>query len=583
MASPELAISKAAFSAALLRKDPVLPATCTREDVDTFHSLFQDAVRQCSPQNVQKCKRWILHNIVRSPARSAALSKYLAAAASSFDDKQGNGGGKVGPSAKRKRLYVLYLLHDVLYHTKFRYPGNDDFLKNIRHYLAPLFTAVASFQNAPKHLAKVEDLLAFWEEKNLLEHGEVQTLKDIVHNAAFAEPKPADTTVGSMNTSGKASKEAPFVLPPLHGDPSMAWFDLPAANWLPHLTPNSTKPMKPDMIQPLQLSPGPADKEVVDAVKSLLYKVDQIFAKDKRWHDEPHRDLNEMGECVILDEVTGEVIGGETYYGWSREFCRKMKDRRKKPQGGNGAELRGRRSWRSSSRSNYRSRSGSRGRSVSRTPSSHAPKRRRLSESYSRDRSGERESSRRRGRSPTRSASRSRSRSRTPRRSISRDRYHRHPSSRREKRSRTPSPSRTRADRRRDYQDRRSPSPPRAKGNPALGFGSAQHQQPPYGNQAQGFVGFPPNHAIPPPPPNFSGQWPPPPPPPGGPGWNPAMMGGSISMPPIPPPPPPGMPGTWGVGAPHHSPQGQYPSYGRGGGNPGYRGGYGGRGRGRGW
>lgn len=53
MASPEFAIAKAAFSAALLRKDPVLPTSCTREDVDTFHTLFQDAVRQCSPQNVQ--------------------------------------------------------------------------------------------------------------------------------------------------------------------------------------------------------------------------------------------------------------------------------------------------------------------------------------------------------------------------------------------------------------------------------------------------------------------------------------------------------------------------------------------------
>ena len=53
MATPELAIAKATFSASLFRKDPVVAAPCTRDEVDQLHYLLQDAVRQCSPLNVQ--------------------------------------------------------------------------------------------------------------------------------------------------------------------------------------------------------------------------------------------------------------------------------------------------------------------------------------------------------------------------------------------------------------------------------------------------------------------------------------------------------------------------------------------------
>ncbi|CAI4210282.1 unnamed protein product [Parascedosporium putredinis] len=223
MASPEFAIAKAAFSAALLRKDPVLPTSCTREDVDTFHTLFQDAVR---------------------------------------------------------------------------------------HYLVPLFAAAASFHDAPKHIAKIQDLLEFWSEKKLVEFGEIERLKEAVQTASIA--KPAQVAVPSTNAkSEKAPRETPTCC-----RRCMATLPWPAS--------------------------GPADKAVVDAVKALLGKVDRLFAKDVDWHDEPHVDFNELGERVLLDEVTGEVIGGETYYGWSREFCTKMKKRRTKPQSGTGTEDRGR-------------------------------------------------------------------------------------------------------------------------------------------------------------------------------------------------------------------------------------------------
>lgn len=402
--------------------------------------------------------------MVASPARAAALGKYLVATANSFDEKNGGRQGGGGPSAKRKRLHVLYLLHDVLYHTLKRHPGSDDFARAVEGHLAPLFLSVGAFSGAPKHTARTLDLLAFWEEVSLFGADMITHLRTLVEKASEdGAPPRNDTPQAAPPTSGKLQKEAPFTLPPTHGDPSLAWFDLPAANWLPHLTPNSTKPMKPDMIKPLQLAQGPADKAVVEAVKSLLTKVDRLFSKEDGWGE--HADLNEMGERVVLDEVTGEVVGGETYYGWSRAFCKKMRDRHSKPQDQRG-----------------RSRSRSHSRSSSRSSTSHPYKRRRLS--------------------------------RSPSRSPDRNRRSRSPSGRRAQ-SRTPSPSRHR----RERPFRRSPEP----GNDTAAK-PAFYPPPPMARQ-QMPQPVPP-HQIPPPPPpyGYSGPWPPPLPPfpPGGipQGWN---------------------------------------------------------------
>lgn len=50
MASPELAITKATLSATLFRADPT---SLNRVAVDTFFTLLDDAIIQCSRQNVQ--------------------------------------------------------------------------------------------------------------------------------------------------------------------------------------------------------------------------------------------------------------------------------------------------------------------------------------------------------------------------------------------------------------------------------------------------------------------------------------------------------------------------------------------------
>ncbi|KAI9149543.1 hypothetical protein HJFPF1_11597 [Paramyrothecium foliicola] len=514
MASPELAIAKAALSASLFRSDPT---SLGRPAVDGFFSLLASTVTRCSRDNVQKCKVWIVDNVVHSPARTAALGKFLVALSKSFvDDGQ-------RPSAKRKRLHVLYVLNDVLFHVVVR-QENAGFPVSLEPFLPSLVASVGAFDKCPKHKNKLESLVGLWVEKQYFSPDTVSQLKDAAANGSIAP----SATGPLASTSLKLAKDAPFVLPSMHGDSSTQWYDLPAATWLPHLTPNSTKAMQPSLIRPIQLAPGPADKALSGAVKDLLSDVERLFAKEMNWEDDPFGDIDELGEKVVLDEITGEVIGGETYYGWSRQFCEKMKTRRDRAKRGDASG--------DSSRSPSRS-WDSRGRS-SRSPSPPAFKRRRMS---------------------TRSRSRSRGRGRSHSRSRGR--------------SRSPDGPRNRSDHRRSLS--RSVSPPRR------GFGYAGNA-PQYPSAKLGNLPVPPppppgmppipppgDFPIPPPPVGYQGPWPPPPPPPPGgfpqgwvpnPGMLPQAMGGWA-------PPPPPQP---------------YNNYGRGGG--GFRGrGRGGYDRGRGW
>ncbi|KAI1056487.1 hypothetical protein LB507_001596 [Fusarium sp. FIESC RH6] len=506
MATPELAIAKATLSATLFRADPT---SLSRPSVEAFFSLLTDALAQCSRPNVQKCKVWIVENVAPSTARTTALAKYSAALSKSLQDDGSR------PSLKRRRLHLLYVLNDVFHHFVVR-KGNVQFAMLWENVLPSLIASAAAFNNCPKHKKKLADLIQIWFEKQYLRPNVIIQLEDALDSGVAPQTEEPQVS----NASIKLAKDAPFTLPSFHGDHSVPWYDLPATTWLPHLTPNSTKAMYPDQIRPIQLASGPADKVLVTAVQDLLGEVERMFSKEQKWDDD--NDLNELGERVVLDEITGDIIGGETYYGWSRRFCEKMKERKKK-----GTKDRG--------RSRSRSRSYSRGRS--RSSSRPAHKRPRVRDS--------------RSRSPSRSRSRS---------------YSRGERSRRRSSSYSRSRSRSRGDRRRSYSRSPTRSPPRFK------EAEDRPRPPPIPQQPQGhFPPVPPpgDFPLPPPPPvGYQGPWPPPPPPHMAQGWfppNPAMMGQMMGWN-VPPPPPP---------------QNGYQGRGRGG---GFRGrGRGGYDRGRGW
>ncbi|KAI1768691.1 hypothetical protein GGR53DRAFT_476604 [Hypoxylon sp. FL1150] len=566
MASPQLAIAKVSFSAVLLRPDPT---SCPRTEIDEFLQLLDATISRCSPPNVQKCKQWILKNLVYSPARITALGKYLTALANSYVLDVAATRQARETSTKRKRLHILYILSDVLHHTHVR-DRNTSFAEKIEPVLSALIQAAAAFPNAPKHSKKVFDLVEIWDEKGYFTPAFIQKLRTTIREAPETASKAHAPADGTLASGAKSSKDAPFIMPAMHGDATVLWYDLPAANWLPVIEPNSIRPMNPDMIKPLKFAAGPADKTLVKAVQDLLADVDRIYRKDQHEVDRPTTDIDQLGQRVVLDEITGEVLDGETYYGWSRAFCEKMKQRRRKANGSHDDDR---------GRSRSRSLSRSRSRSLSRSSSRPAYKRRRVSSSGS--------------------LSRSRSRSRSDRRSYSRERRRRSYSSSR-------SPSRDRRYRRDASRSPRRSPPARSYDNPHYGASNGKQPgfspNPPLSHEPQyqhsnPTPPFPPSFPLippdlsqfmvpPPPPPNYQGQWPPPPPPP--------SMGGA----------PPNMPpnwlqdmvqrGGWPANSPPPLPQQPLPKYGggfqqqgRGGRGRGEYRGYGNRGgwdhRGRNW
>ncbi|TVY35272.1 Calcium homeostasis endoplasmic reticulum protein, partial [Lachnellula subtilissima] len=330
MASHQLAIAKASFSAGLLRPDPT---SLSREDIAHFHALLNSAVLQCTPRNVQKCKQWILENIIQSSARFTALGKYLTALSTSFTDSE-----KHEPSVKRKRLHLLYLINDILYHTKYRV-SDASICSKAQPILVNLFGSAASFKDCPKHQQKLLGLLEIWEEKGYYSGEYVDKLRETVKNASEAGEHlqgNGSTSDGDNASTAKLAKSAPYVMPAMHGDTSTPWFDLPAGNLLQHIEPNSTKPINPDMIKPMQFIAGPANEE---------RRSDYIRTENQE-DRKADLDIDDLGQSIILDEISGDVIDGEGYYGWSRGFCERMKQKKK---GFGGPERRDRSRSRSSS------------------------------------------------------------------------------------------------------------------------------------------------------------------------------------------------------------------------------------------
>ena len=186
-------------------------------------------------RDAQKVKRWIVDNVASSTVRAAALGKFLVALANSFS----GGGRQVGsaaaarePSAARRRLHVLYILNDVLYHTV-RRDRSRVFATAIEPMAAPLVRAAAAFKERPKHVRKLEDLVALWEEQGYFASETVEALHAAVRDgplstgeahrgsstaAANGSTAPSNTTTAAKNTV----REAPYIMPGTHGDPSAA-------------------------------------------------------------------------------------------------------------------------------------------------------------------------------------------------------------------------------------------------------------------------------------------------------------------------------------------------------------------------
>lgn len=463
----------------------------------------------------------------------------------SEDEKISTSDKKTEPSMRRKQLHILYLLNDLFHHTKYHLESSSvhsTLTTNIQSHLINLIGTTSAYDLGTfgKHHHKIQGLLDIWVEKSYFDSFYIQTLRETVDRSLKNVSAEPGSGLSRLQTNleevfGEQKVDAPFIMPSAHGDTSTPYYDLPAGNMMPHIIPNSATPINPQILRPLQFMGGPAEETLVTALKDFMREIGPSVKT--RHYDETLPDADELGNIVMRDETTGELIGGEGYYGWSRAFCEKMKRRR------NGTE------------SAIGTMGGDQG--YDRSPSPR--KRRRYSYSES-----------------SRDWDRGRSRSRTASRSSSagqrRDSQH---SSRKRSYSRSRSVSRARRlPRHTEYNSSRvrsesrsrsvsksvSYSPPQSLSKTQPNLPRTTLASPPTMVQAQGVSGGGPppfpqafNQGFsrgpglpaipPPPPPNYQGPWPPPPPPlPPARHPNMSSAGNSYAaFPPFAPPPPSGI------------------------------------------
>jgi RNA polymerase II-binding protein len=408
---------------------------------------------------------------VPSSTRITALGKFLTAVAASYETGESTTEKTLTP--QRAQIHILYLLNDILHWQKFHGGRQSEFgplSKELEQWL-PSIIASCSFgkgAKSKKYHNRLFDLLEIWASNGYFAREFVQLLKNTAVSAAEAGGRDSKTKDSWSKASGMPpveGKDAPWIMPSVHGDPSIPFYDLPAANMVPLIAPNSSRPIRSHQMKPISLPSGPADPSLISLVQGLIKEMDHIYHGSTDNDILDPVDIDFMGQEIILDEM-GDRIGGDAYYGWSRAFCENMQKKLHKHSG----------------RRDARSRSSSRDRSM-------------RSITRSRSRSPRK---RRRSSSPSRSVSRSRYR----RRSYSPSRSRSHSRSRYRARSRDHSRSPLRHQR-----SSYSPDPPQQPPSMQNQFRPVQTIPPPIPMSAGGMP-------IPPPrPPNWTGPWPPPPPP----------------------------------------------------------------------
>lgn len=205
---------------------------------------------------------------------------------------------------------------------------------DLQPHLLTLFTLAASFDRAKnaKHHRKLEELLHLWRQHACCAPEHIRKLQEAIGLASTPnngnldhDNLPQEEDSKPRNIS-QINKEIPFVMPAMHGDQSISYYDLPAGNMMPLITPNSTRPILSHLVKPLQFVSGPAKESLANAVKSLLKDVEIMYTGVM---DEGIvSDIDEMGQLMVKDQESGEFATIDSYYGWSVNFCERMKKRK---------------------------------------------------------------------------------------------------------------------------------------------------------------------------------------------------------------------------------------------------------------
>ncbi|KAI4180320.1 MAG: hypothetical protein L6R41_007307, partial [Letrouitia leprolyta] len=154
-------------------------------------------------------------------------------------------------------------------------------------------------QHYIQHFRKLEDLIDIWSEHEYYPSSHIAALRETIANAsnrsnvsvqnsALAQgSEPAEYAPKSENR-----KDAPYIMPSIHGDISTPFYDLPAGNLMPCIVPNTLSPIKPQAVKPLALHAGPPDDKLIHAVKAFLLDIEVIYGTGRPENDKEKWDID---------------------------------------------------------------------------------------------------------------------------------------------------------------------------------------------------------------------------------------------------------------------------------------------------
>jgi CID domain len=129
-------------------------------------------------------------------------------------------------SISRRRLHLLYLLSDLLHHTKYHAPGTSLHRNLTESFEPPLLELVrqAAADKKTRVRRRLEDLVLLWEKEAHFKPDLVKKLGQTIDDPSAVSEQRVPPSVTST------TKEMPFIMPPAHGDPSLPFYELPAGN-----------------------------------------------------------------------------------------------------------------------------------------------------------------------------------------------------------------------------------------------------------------------------------------------------------------------------------------------------------------
>ncbi|KAK9462491.1 uncharacterized protein V1516DRAFT_670405, partial [Lipomyces oligophaga] len=275
----KLAKAKAALSSDLLRpstdQEP-LSSTVLRE----ITASLDRAVDVCSPDHVKKIRQLIIGNIM-FPSRITAFAKYLV---------------MYSPCTKKRhgKLYILYIINDVLYHTQ----ATSSFKDGIQTYLPLLFAQAWSYTRTK---AAVGELVELWIQLGYYDSMFLHSLND--------ESKISQLLTSSAKTPSIAIPTA-LEVPEFLGREGDVYYDLPVSTMMMCIQGDNPIPTEAPRAIRIHVDPATTNGELQPALREAI----DDFYNGLKWNG-----------SVFVETEQQPSEEKYTYEGWTIDFFNQSK------------------------------------------------------------------------------------------------------------------------------------------------------------------------------------------------------------------------------------------------------------------